>query len=539
MLLRRDLLTGLAGLAALPLVGCGHAPASSPAGVAPSPAPLAEAGAVPPPAAPLPTLAPEDLAWINRLSFGVNGGTVRAYAQQGRQEWLQNQLAPPKSDGLPQALALRVAGMTIATRPVANLAWEMQERRRESESPGEPANRSQARRAWQQEMNRLEREAATRQFWRSLYSPHQLREQMVWFWGNHFSIHGNKRELRALVGDYEETALRPHALGRFQDLLVAASTHAAMLRYLDNDQNSAGRINENFARELMELHTLGVNGGYAQKDVQELARLLTGLGVASGEATPRLREHQMAQYRRQGLTEFNPARHDNGPVTILGVTSGGKGWDDIVAQLQRFAFHPSTARHLSRKIARFLMADEPPAAVVERMATAYLKADTAIAPMLQALFESPEFAPSLGRKFKDPQRWVLSSLRLVHDDRLIVNPAPALTWLQRLGQAPWGRVTPDGYPMQASAWSGSGQLGTRFEIARAIGGGTNALFRAEEGGPVNVMVVPALVRLEQAPLVRQNVWPVLSAETRSALAEAGSPAPWNALLLSSPEFMRC
>jgi len=142
-----------------------------------------------------------------------------------------------------------------------------------------------AQQAYQQELSRLQREAATRHLLRALYSPHQVQEQMTWFWLNHFSVHQGKGNVRAMLGDYEENAIRAHALGNFRDLLGAVASHPAMLRYLDNDQNAAGRINENFARELLELHTLGVNGGYVQRDVQELARVLTGHGI-NASSTP-------------------------------------------------------------------------------------------------------------------------------------------------------------------------------------------------------------------------------------------------------------
>ncbi len=128
-------------------------------------------------------------------------------------------------------------------------------------------------------MNDLVREAQSRSLLRDLYAPDQLREQMTWFWFNHFNVQSSKRDIRAMVGDYEDQAIRPHALGKFRDLLEATLRHPAMLRYLDNDQNAAGRINENYAREIMELHTMGVGSGYTQKDVQELARILTGVGV--------------------------------------------------------------------------------------------------------------------------------------------------------------------------------------------------------------------------------------------------------------------
>src|SRR5664279_633772 len=140
---------------------------------------------------------------------------------------------------------------------------------------------------------------------------------MSWFWLNHFSVFARKGAIRWLAADYEEQAIRPHALGHFRDLVMATLKHPAMLQYLDNEQNAAGHINENYARELMELHTLGVNGGYTQRDVQELARILTGVGVNVGANAPNIRPQLQSQYVRNGLFEFNPNRHDYGDKVFL------------------------------------------------------------------------------------------------------------------------------------------------------------------------------------------------------------------------------
>ena len=167
-------------------------------------------------------------------------------------------------------------------------------------------------------MTDIAKQAATRSILRSLYAPDQLRERMTWFWFNHFNVHQYKANLRLLVGDYEDNAIRPHALGRFRDLLEATLRHPAMLRYLDNADNAAGHINENYAREIMELHTMGVGSGYSQKDVEELARILTGVGINLRAENPKLKPELQNQFFRDGLFEFNPARHDFGDKTFLG-----------------------------------------------------------------------------------------------------------------------------------------------------------------------------------------------------------------------------
>ena len=164
---------------------------------------------------------------------------------------------------------------------------------------GEPAAKMRDR-GFNNELSKLHNEAAVRSLMRAIYSPDQLREQMTWFWYNHFNVFGHGHHLPGLVGDYEDRAIRPQALGRFRDLLGAVVTHPAMLFYLNNDKNTAGRINENFARELMELHTLGVDGGYSQADVQNLARVLTGLGVTFSAG----REKGGGQADREGRRQF-------------------------------------------------------------------------------------------------------------------------------------------------------------------------------------------------------------------------------------------
>jgi uncharacterized protein (DUF1800 family) len=366
---------------------------------------------------------------------------------------------------------------------------------------------------------------------RALYAPRQLQDQMGWFWFNHFNVHPKKANSRVLVSDYDDR-LHALALGRFRDLLGAVVFHPAMLRYLDNDQNAVRRINENLGRELLELHTLGVDGGYSQQDVQELARVLTGLGVHVGEEPPRVA--RQALYVRRGLAEFNPNRHDFGPKQLLGEPVKGEGVAEIEGVLDRLARHPSTARHVCHRIAQFMMADKPPAALVQRMAATFLQRDGRTDEVLRTLFASAEFNASLGQRFKDPMHFVLSAVRQAFDGNPIANPEPLHQWLQRLGQAPFAHTTPDGYALGSMAWTGSGQLTTRFEVARAIGNGAPALFRTDGA--------TGLERLPQAqlrgPLYQECLSGQLSPASRQALAQATQPRDWNSFWLSSPEFMQ-
>ncbi len=395
------------------------------------------------------------------------------------------------------------------------------------------AAKQAARQVYQQALSKVAREAASRSLLRALYAPGQLQEQLTWFWFNHFNVHQYKNNLRAMVGDYEDRALRPRALGRFRDLLIASATHPAMIRYLDNEQNAAGRINENYAREVMELHTLGVDGGYSQKDVQELARVLTGLGINAPDRTPNLRPEQRPLYVRQGLTEFNPGRHDMGTKFVLGREVAGRGWSEILDELGRLATEPATARFVCHKLAVQFVADEPAPALVARMVAAFTKSDGDIALTLSAMFDAPAFQASLGRKFKDPMHYVVSAVRLAHDDRPVVNTGPMLNWLGRLGELPYNRQTPDGYPLDEASWSSPGQMAARFEVARAIGSGRAGLFGAEGASADG----PGLPRLSSA-FFHASIEPTLSAATRAALERATSAQEWNVFLLSSPEFMQ-
>jgi len=474
-----------------------------------------------------------DLALLNRVTWGVDSAALAGMNRLSRRDYVQAQLHPDAATRLPASVQAQIDALPLLQKPMPAVVVEMEQRRRDADALADDDAKKAAQQAYQQAMNRLARDASTQMLLRALYSPNQLQEQLSWFWFNHFNVHQYKSNLRAMVGDYQDQ-LRSRALGKFRDLVIASATHAAMIRYLDNEQNAANRINENFAREVMELHTLGVDGGYSQKDVQELARVLTGLGINVSDKTPNLKPAQQALYVRQGATEFNPARHDAGEKLVLGVTlPAGGGWDEIIEQLTRLARHPSTARHISQKLAVYCVADAPPPALVERMSRAFTASDGDIALTLQAMFDAPEFAPSLARKFKDPMHYVVSAVRLAYDGRPILNTAPMLGWLNRLGEGPYNRQTPDGYPLIEAAWSSSGQMGTRFEIARAIGGGSAGLFRPEGASAVDV---PAFPQLSNA-VYHSALATTLGERTRAALDGATSPQEWNALLLASPEFM--
>ena len=436
-----------------------------------------------------------ELAVLNRVSWGANRSSYADIARVGTGAWLDAQLRPAAT-ALPPDAQAAIDKMTISQRPIGDIVAEIDEQRRAFRNAS-AEDRKAERQAYQQELTRLAREAQTRMLLRALYSPNQLQEEMTWFWMNHFSVFQQKGPIRALVGDYEERAIRPNALGRFRDLLGASARHPAMLVFLDNARNSAGRLNENYARELMELHTLGVDGGYTQRDVEALAQVLTGwsLNFAGGEPS-----------------RFYPRRHDNRDKELLGSTIRGNGAQELDHALDLLARHPSTARFVSRKLAMFFVRDDPPMELVSAMARTFSATDGDIAQVLRMMFASPEFRASLGTKFKDPLQYTLSALRLALDQRPLPDALPVLGALARMGEPLYARATPDGYPLTRTDWASPGQLATRFEIARGIA------YR-----------VPMRLPLELAP--------PLGDATRDTLAKASSPQEWNLLLLSSPEFM--
>jgi uncharacterized protein (DUF1800 family) len=434
---------------------------------------------------------------------------------------------------LPPTAAQAIAAMRISRQPMANLVMTMVERRRDINAMTDPDARAAAEKAWQGDMGDLYREVQTRDILRALYSPAQLGEQMTWFWANHFSVHAPKREIRAMLGEWDDT-LRAHALGKFRDLLAATVTQPAMLQYLDNDQNAAGHINENYAREIMELHTMGVGSGYSQKDVQELARILTGVGVRLTPDSPHLPPDKVPMYLRNGLFEFNPQRHDFGDKVLLGQPIHGQGWFEVRRAIDILANQPATRTHISRKLALFLLGHDPSPALLGAMTAEWQASDGMIARVVAVVLRSDEFRASLGQEFKDPVHYVLSAVRYAYGGRVIRNADPIINWLKRMDEPLYGRETPDGWPLDAAAWTGPGQMETRFEIAKAIGNGSAGLFKGRDpDGPDE----PAFPQLQNA-LWFAGVDHMIGAQTRGVLDRAASSTQWNMLLLASPEFMR-
>ena len=484
-----------------------------------------------------------ELRWLGRVTFGLDTATVARYRLLGREKFLDDQLHPPSSD--PPTLAAAIAAIPVTQQTAqAHLTANRLEQQRLNTLPNEDEKQT-ARTALNQAGNQALYETSKRQLLRALGSPAQLREQMTWFWMNHFSVFSGKANLRWTVAEYEEQAVRAHALGRFSDLVLATATSPAMLEYLDNAQSAVGKINENYARELMELHTLGVSGGasgsrYTQADVQELARILTGVGLNFTDTAPKLPAALQMFYVRRGLFEFNPARHDGGMKTVLGRTIAGHGLSELEDAVAWLCRQPATARFISTKFATYFVADDPPPALVERLTRTFQKTDGAIAAVLREMFLDNGFLAALNaptptiEKFKDPVQFVVSSMRLAYDGRAITNYHPAVSWLQQLGEPLYGRVTPDGYPLTEAAWSSSGQLIRRFEIARAIGSGNAGLFNNDDNTPGPTTGFPLLT----SRLFFGAIEPALGARARATLDRTSSQQEWNTILLASPDWMQ-
>ena len=515
-----------------------------------------------------------DLAFVNRLSWGetAQGDTLGG---KSREAWLQVQLHPGTDDGLPPEVQAAIAAMEISQKPLEQIAVETREMQlaiRDARTAAKADDKAEDKgdlkdviRPYRQKLVSLAIQAQTRSLLRDLYSKNQLKEQLTWFWLNHFNVYARKGQIAALVGDYEESAIRPHVLGKFRDLLAATVFHPAMLQYLDNQQNAADKINENYAREIMELHTMGVGSGYTQKDVQELARILTGVGVnLSGK--PRLfAALARADYRtgigKGGLFEFIPRRHDYGDKLFLGQTVKGGGLEEVNQAIDILSRQPATARFVSHQLAQYFCCDTPSDALVNAMAATWKRTDGDIAQVLKTLFDSREFSDSLGKKFKDPMHYAISAVRATYGNQVIRNPLPLINWLNRMGEMPYGHETPDGYPLTAASWSGPGEMATRFEVAQQIGSGARNLFRPItpemlahlranlQANPANAeanlqaMLQPDPQDRTPAPALLETAYYTqltasLSPATSNAIAQGASQADRNALFLSSPEFMR-
>ncbi len=447
------------------------------------------------PVAGLPTIQVDPIwRFLNRAGYGPKPGDLERGRALGLAALLEEQLNP---DGLDDAAADAFLGnLTYYHQDIdAIIDLEPQE---------------------------LAPELGLSVYGRAIFSARQLYEAMVEFWSDHFNIYVRKTQtMLALKIVDDRDVIRPHALGKFRDLLFASAQSPAMLVYLDNVRNEKGQPNENYARELLELHTLGVNGGYSQQDVQAVARLLTGWSVGR-------------RGRNQGQFTFMPDQHDNEAKTALGHTfPAGQGEQDVLQLLEILVTHPSTATFIATKLVRRFVADEPPPALVALVAQTYQQTDGDIKAMLRVIFLSDEFQ-SGPPKLKRPFAYFVSSLRALHSPTIQfrrLNP-----WLDRMGQPLFQWSPPDGYPDVATAWASnllprwnfalaltSGQLGEAVALERIVNATTNDIPTA-----LNQLAGITLGRpLDSAALS------LFTAYVGSVPARLGDAA---ALMLASPAF---
>jgi uncharacterized protein (DUF1800 family) len=460
---------------------------------------------------------------VLRFGLGARPGDLAAAAGEPR-AWLMAQVrgAAPLAVNAPLAPSDEVFAALLAARE------QRRKMRRDSAAPAAAALINGVREAYQphyraQVLARAQSAALTTR---------PFAERLVHFWSNHFAVSADKAVVYGLAGTLENEAIRPHVAGRFTDLLLAVEQHPAMIAFLDN-QYSVGQdslaarfasrrfaadpdeprrrlgINENLAREILELHTLGVNGGYSQADVTSFAQVITGWSIGGG--TGRLAGGVPGRFY------FRDNLHQPGPKEVLGKTYTETGQRQGEAVLADLARRPETARFIAVKLVRHFIADDPPPAAVDRVAAAFLKSGGDLPRVYAALIESPEAWDSNARKFKTPEDFVFSTLRALN-----VSPAEAgevVRTFDLLGQRQYTPGSPAGWPDTSKSWDGSDALMHRVLWASRVGA------KYESG-------------VEPAELAVGCLGSCARAETLTALRRATSSAQAVALLLMSPEFQR-
>jgi Protein of unknown function (DUF1800) len=501
----------------------------------------------------------EALHLLNRLAFGPRPGDIERVMRMGIDAYVVEQLHP-ETIPLPAALTERLAKLSADEPPQPQLITTYRKvikAAMEDGTGGAPGGGLAVRDA-------LYKKMAVRfgelRLIPAIESPRQLQEVMVDFWFNHFNIVAGKGLDHVLIGDYEQNAIRPYVIGHFRDLLGATAKHPATLFYLDNwlsvwpSADSKARIpgtrktqaglNENYARELMELHTLGVEGGYTQADVTTLARMLTGWSF-----DPRRADDGNSFRFFAGLHDFGDKVWLSKAVPVKGVAEGEWALDVLASS-------PATARHISYELAQYFVADDPPPALVDRMAERFLKTDGDIRAVLETLFKSPEFRDpaNFGAKFKTPYQYVISVVRAAGVQ--VNNVRPLLAAMYRMGMRLYGCQSPDGYKNTREVWLNPDALAQRISFATGIGLGRSPLGAVIDdtvdndpyaGGaprdPLALRATPRDIVLADGPpldvsALLATVGDQISAQTRSRIASLG-PSPLDAgLVLGSPDFMR-
>jgi len=470
---------------------------------------------------------------LNRIGYGARPGDVERVRQLGLAAYIEQQLHPERITD--QGMTARLAGFETLTKSARELADQyfmpalvarQQAKKAAGDEPAlknEPAMTPDApdtkpRTREQMELARKSREVlaelTAQKILRAAFSERQLEEVMADFWFNHFNVFAGKGATQQYLTEYERDAIRRHAFGKFRDLLGATAQSPAMLFYLDNWQSAdpdAQRqnrgLNENYGRELMELHTLGVDGGYTQKDVVDVARAFTGWTILGP--------------RQGGSFRFEPRIHDATEKTVLGVQiKAGGGQSDGEQVLDILARHPATATFISTKLARRFVSDTPPPALVDRAAARFRETGGDIREVVRTILTSPEFfsAEAYRAKVKSPLEFVVSAVRATGTE---VRDAQTLTQaLRQLGMPLYMAQPPTGYPDKAEAWVNTGALLNRMNFALQLVGGK---MRGIQPGTSPVGAVLA-----------DDVTPA----TKATIAKATDAKQVAALTLGSPEFQR-
>lgn len=479
------------------------------------------------------TLEQKQLHVLNRLGYGPNPAELDKIKRIGIDAYINQQLNTT-SQPLPNALLTQLN--TVASRQslqqIAGAYNQFVQQNRANAGATDSMQATANREAQQAFINNIATAASSERILRATYSPNQLEEVMTDFWYNHFNVYKAKTaHSRIFFQDYEKNAIRPYALGKFKDLLVTTAHHPAMLSYLDNWLSSTprqltrdgktttvGGINENYAREIMELHTLGVNGGYTQADVTALARILSGWSYSLED----IAAGKPFTYKR--------AAHDSTAKTWLGQNfPAGQQQDEGERALDILARSPATARHIATELVTYFVSDNPPASLVSKLQGSFLQSSGDIKQVLKVLFNSPEFwdEANVGQKFKPPLRYLVSSLRASNLPR--INPVLVNQELNSMGMPLYGSVTPDGYGWTEQKWMSPNALKLRIAYAAKLGNGQLFNDRRNADNSISYNIDPKQLYATLSPTL---------ASKTAQLFKTTNPNMQSTLLLGSPDFMR-
>jgi len=529
--------------ALLLLLACASGPAPAPARREPEPLVLPRVAW---------TREEQALHVLNRLAFGPSPSDFEAVVKKGPDAWIAEQLQPATLDD--SEVEAKLAVFPTLRMNTQALEADYPRLKAVAEAKGlklEDLKAEDIRQELREQINpyRLPRqvgvELAAARLIRAAESKRQLQETLVDFWFNHFNVSADKGPVRWMVSPYEREAIRPHLFGNFRALLGAVAHHPAMLFYLDNWASTRegfslprrGRLglNENYARELLELHTLGVDGGYTQTDVREVARCFTGWGIRKPQV--------------DGVFEFHPAAHDPGSKRVLGVDiPAGGGMEDGERVLDLLARHPSTAHFVARKLAQRFVMDSPPPALVDRVAEEFLRTGGDLTQTYRALFTSPEFwsEAARGSKVKTPLEFSVSAVRSLGGET--AGDLPVLQALARMGQPLYRAQPPTGWPEVAQPWVNPGALVARIDFGLRLASGrltgTHVPLPTVEGPPEAVVdrVAKAVLHGPVSASTRATLLAALEVSPDSAMPDGErrsvDPARLVGLLLGSPEFQK-